>query len=103
MKACPRVVPHRVSLLGDLCFNRVCLRNLLEFVKHPAHILRMQEKNRIAVRADLGRAIAENTDAFFDKVVARRQNIRHLEAEMMRATPGLRSRKAAIGEFSPSG
>lgn len=81
----------------------MCLRNLLKFVKHAAHILRMQEKDWIAMRTDLRFAIAQNTDAFFEEIIARYQNIRHLEAEMMRAAARIPLEKAAIGEFSSSG
>ncbi len=62
----------------------MCLRNLLKLIEHAAHILRVQEKNRIAMRADLRLAIAQNSNALLDEIITSRVNIRHLKTEMVR-------------------
>ena len=63
----------------------MCPRNLFKLIEHAAHILWVQEKNGIAMRADLRLAVTQNSNAFFDEIVARRDNVRHFEAKMVRA------------------
>lgn len=56
---------------------------LLEFDQGAAKVLRIEKENRLAMRPDLGRSIAENARAASFQAVPRGENIIHLIAEMM--------------------
>src|SRR5665213_257947 len=66
-------------------FFRIMRSRLLQFDQRSAEILRVQEHDRLAMRADFRLAVAEHARALALQRVARRQNIRHFVTEMMNA------------------
>ena len=59
--------------------------SLLDFDKRAGKVLRMQEEHGLTVRPDLGNAIAEHPRAFPDQTIARRNDVRHIVADVMNA------------------
>src|SRR3954452_1159200 len=69
--------------------RRTHTSNLLEFDQRSVEILRMQEQYGLPVRSDLGLAVAQHARAACFQLVASREDVVHLVADMVHAPVGV--------------
>src|SRR5262249_32753097 len=62
---------------------------LFDFDQRAGKILRVQEQHRLAVRADLGHAVAEHPRTFFDQGIAGSDDVADLITDVMNAAVGI--------------
>src|SRR6266850_5820193 len=67
---------------------------LFDFDERAGKVLRMEEQHRLAMSADLRHAVAEDARALADQLVARRDDVGHVIADVMDAAVGV-----ALDEF----